>query len=121
MSRATGQSFEARAAAYLTQQGLKIVEQNYQCRSGELDLIARDGEYYVFVEVKFRQSGRFGEPFEHVGSQKQRRMTKAALHYAQARGIYERYPMRFDVVSIQPKGNEFEIQWLQNAFLTHGY
>lgn len=121
MSRAKGHAFEQKAAQYLQQQGLKILEHNYTCRGGEIDLIAKEGSTVVFVEVKFRKSSRFGEPFAAVHGQKQRKIIRAATIYAQKERLLDKVPMRFDVISIQENGGEFEIQWLPNAFTTDGY
>ncbi len=96
LSRLLGDRGEREAAAYLRRQGLRIVARNYRTPLGEIDLIARDGDTVVFVEVKTR---RQGEPAEAVTPEKQRRLTLAALHFLKARGLLE-YRSRFDVVAI---------------------
>ena len=121
MSRAKGQEYEDLAAAYLEKQGLTILERNYHCRQGELDIIAKNKQFVIFIEVKYRKNNRYGEPFAFVDIRKQRRMIHTALHYCQYKGIGEKYPMRFDVVSIQTKDTQFDIQWLENAFTTDGF
>ena len=111
-NRRTGSEYEARAAEYLTAKGYRILEKNFRCRQGEIDLIARDGSYLVFVEVKYRSSLAKGAPAEAVGPLKQRRIRQTAVFYLYSRGLGLDSPCRFDVVSIT--GNE--ILLIQNAF-----
>ena len=121
MSRAKGLEYEDLAAQYLEKQGLTILERNYQCRQGEIDIVAKNREFVIFIEVKYRKNNRFGEPFAFVDTKKQRRLIKTALHFSQQKGLHEKYPMRFDVISIQPQDTQFDIQWLKNAFTTDGF
>lgn len=113
MSRAreTGDAAEDRALSHLRGQGLHLVERNYRCRVGEIDLIMRDGEHLVFIEVRYRRRGRFGTAAETVDPRKQRKLTGAARHYLLSRGA-ER-PCRFDVVSLDDRGR---LDWLRDAF-----
>ena len=111
-NRRTGSEYEARAAEYLTAKGYRILEKNFRCRQGEIDLIARDGSYLVFVEVQYRSSLAKGAPAEAVGPLKQRRIRQTAVFYLYSRGLGLDSPCRFDVVSIT--GNE--ILLIQNAF-----
>ncbi len=110
--RQTGADYEEKAAKWLEEQGFRIVERNFWCRLGEIDLIARDGRYLVFVEVKYRSGLRAGDPAEAVDIHKQRRIARTALYYCSTHGIQEEQPCRFDVVSIQ--GQKF--RHLKNAF-----
>ena len=98
--RAIGTAYEKLAAAYLEQHGMKILEYNYRRRSGEIDLIARDGRYLVFVEVKFRADDRQGTPLEAVDARKQRTIIRTAQHYLLHHGYGMETPCRFDVVGI---------------------
>lgn len=100
------------AAQYLCSHGLTIIEQNYSCRQGEIDLIARDGVYLVFAEVKYRASSRMGNPLEAVGYEKQDHIRQAAQYYLYSHRYGASTPCRFDVVAILKK----EITWIQNAF-----
>jgi putative endonuclease len=106
----SGSLGEDLAAAYLKKAGYEIVERNYRCPAGEVDIIAREGNALVFVEVKSRRSGDFGEPEESVDARKQRRLTKVAFHYLNGRGGRNE-AVRFDVVSVRmgPAGSCFEI------------
>ena len=111
-NRRTGTGYERKAGAYLESLGYKIVTYNYRCRLGEIDLIARDGEYLVFVEVKYRKNGKSGSPFSAVGREKQRIISKVAMFYLIAHGYRELPPCRFDVVGIDGEN----IHWIKNAF-----
>ncbi|MDO5798563.1 MAG: YraN family protein [Eubacteriales bacterium] len=109
--RKTGSRHEKQAAAFLEKQGLKIVERNFYCRNGEIDLVARDGEYLVFVEVKYRSTSASGMAAAAVDIRKQRRISRAAQFYLLRYG-YGEVPCRFDVVAIDKN----EIRWIRNAF-----
>jgi putative endonuclease len=106
-----GADKERLALAYLERRGLRRVESNYRCRLGEIDLIMRDGDTLVFVEVRFRSSDRFGTPAETVGPHKQRRLAAAAGLYLQKNAF--NIPCRFDVIAI---GAGDLIDWIQDAF-----
>lgn len=110
--RQKGSSYERRAADYLVEQGYKILEMNYRCRSGEIDIIARDREYLVFIEVKYRYSAAGGLPEEAVDWKKQKRISRVASYYCMKHGISEAMPCRFDVVAFLKD----EIHLIQNAF-----
>ncbi|MFR5601617.1 MAG: YraN family protein [Lachnospiraceae bacterium] len=110
--REKGSHYEQIAAACLIRQGYEILEQNYRGRHGEIDLIARESGYLVFIEVKYRKDGRFGDPAEAVDRKKQGRIRQAARCYLFQNGYGEEEPCRFDVVSILGE----EITVLQNAF-----
>jgi putative endonuclease len=111
----TGRAAEEAAARFLEARGLQLVERNYRCRRGEIDLVMRDGETVIFVEVRYRRSGRFGSGAESVDGRKQARLLAAALHYAQARGLHAS-PMRFDVVSVS--GEPGQVDWIPDAIQT---
>lgn len=98
--RRTGAIYEQKAGAYLESQGYEILEYNYRCRSGEIDIIARDGEYLVFCEVKYRSCLKSGYPAEAVGRKKQQVISRCALYYMACRGMTN-VPCRFDVVSFE--------------------
>lgn len=94
-----GRPGEDLACRHLAAQGFAIVQRNYRCRSGEVDVVAREGETTVFVEVKERQGASHGQGLESVTFGKRRRLIRAARLYAAAHGLDER-PLRFDVISI---------------------
>ena len=98
----TGVPGENIACAHLQQKGFQILDRNYRCRSGEVDVVARDGSATVFVEVKERHDDRHGEGFEAVTFGKRRRLIRAARLYAASHGLSEQ-AIRFDVVSVDWK------------------
>lgn len=110
--RALGGRFEQLAADYLTEQGLEIVEKNFHGRHGEIDLIAKDGAYLVFVEVKYRGNEKKGGPAEAVGYYKQKHIRDTARYYLYQHRYGEDTPCRFDVVAIL----DDKITWIQDAF-----
>ena len=95
-----GSRYEKQAAAFLKQQGLYIKARNFRCRSGEIDLIARDGRYLVFVEVKYRHTSGSGGASAAVNYKKQKMISRASLFYLVRYGYPEDTPCRFDVVAI---------------------
>lgn len=103
-----GRQAEDAALAYLQQQGLQLVQRNFLCRGGELDLIMRDGRSLVFVEVRQRSSARFGGALASITPAKQRRMVLAAQTFLQRQSGLP--ACRFDAVAIE--GNR--IDWLKN-------
>ncbi len=107
-----GGYYEQKAAVFLEKQGLFILEKNFRCKFGEIDLIAGDGKYLVFVEVKYRNSGGCGWASAAVDWRKQRTVSAIAEFYLLKRGYGLDIPCRFDVVAIDGE----HIQWIQNAF-----
>lgn len=95
----TGRAGEDLAAAYLAEKGFRILERNFRCPRGEIDLVCEQGGVLVFVEVKARSGTERGEPGEAVGRDKQARLVKAASLYLSRRRAWER-PCRFDLVSV---------------------
>jgi putative endonuclease len=111
-SRKKGAAYERLAAAFLQKKGYEILKRNYYSPQGEIDLIARDGEYLVFVEVKYRADSRYGHPLETVDTRKQRRIKGAARWYLRENGPKEETACRFDVVGMLKD----EIIHVENAF-----
>ena len=99
-----GRNAELQAVKYLEKQGYKIVCRNFRIRQAEIDIIARDGQWLVFIEVKARSSGLFGGPAEAVDLRKQDRIIKAARGYMAFKKM--ELPARFDVIAIGPDGLE---------------
>lgn len=98
--RIIGTAYERMAAAYLEQKGYQILEYNFRCGIGEVDLIAKDGEYIVFIEVKYRKNQEFGSPAEAVTKAKQRTLSKVADYYIVRNKLPLFFSYRFDVVTI---------------------
>lgn len=111
-NRKTGSRYEHMAAAFLEEQGFTVLERNYHDRGGEIDIIARDGRYLVFVEVKYRADIRKGYPEEAVGYEKQKHIRHTAEYYLYSHHCIQDTPCRFDVVSILGE----EIRLIRDAF-----
>jgi putative endonuclease len=112
-----GLRFEGLARQYLSARGLKLMESNYRCRFGEIDLIMRDAQTLCFIEVRFRNSLDFGGAAASITPAKQRRIIKAALFYlsAQHRGLNQ--ALRFDALLIQQQDRgKLDYNWIQSAF-----
>jgi putative endonuclease len=111
----TGKRGEEIAVAYLKSKGYRIIERNYKCLFGEIDIVAKDGNTVVFVEVKSRKSEDFGDPQTAVGWEKKRKISWIALKYLEEKHLYP-CDARFDVVAVKmlPAGNTIEL--IQNAF-----
>ena len=109
-----GKRGEDLACEYLAEQGLVLIERNYRCRTGELDLIMRDGSQVVFIEVRLRRSHRYGHPEETVTRTKQTRLIRAAAFYLQSRRIDS--PCRFDVIAIVRNPSGGTLRWIKDAF-----
>jgi putative endonuclease len=110
--RQVGSRYEQVAAAFLEKRGWTVLEKNYRCRRGEIDLICRDGRYLVFVEVKYRKDAHFGLPGEAVDWRKQQKIRKAASYYLYSHKLPEDTSCRFDVVGIL--GEQIDV--IENAF-----
>lgn len=111
----TGTLGENLAVAYLQKMGYQIIAKNYRCLYGEVDVVARDGDTLVFVEVKSRKSGTFGEPQEAVGLEKQKKLSRVSLHYLQQKRL-ETCNVRFDVIAVKMLPDGTRINLIQNAF-----
>ncbi len=110
-----GEEGERIAEGYLKRKGYRLVERNYRCPVGELDLVVLDHSVIVFVEVKTRTDDRFGAPLESVNPRKQQKMIKAALFFLNQHRLHHR-EARFDVVGISLKDQEPVVEHIQNAF-----
>ena len=97
--RETGTTYESAAARFLEKKGYHILEKNYRCRFGEVDLIAREKDTLVFCEVKYRRDLGAGHPLEAVDMRKQYRISRCALYYLTENGL-DGLECRFDVVGI---------------------
>jgi len=109
-----GDAAERLAADYLQTQGLQWVASNFRSKRGELDLVMREGETLVIVEVRYRQSERFGGALASITRQKQARIIAATQHYVIIHRLSQ-CAIRFDVVAI---AGDNSIQWIKNAFQT---
>lgn len=109
-----GQVAENKAAAFLKKQGLTLIQKNFHCRYGEIDLIMQDKETVVFVEVRFRHNSHYGSSAESVTFAKQQKLIKTAQSYLMKNKLGD-VACRFDVVGLSGDLKRPEIKWLVNA------
>ena len=105
------------ALDFLLAAGLELVQRNYHCRLGELDLVMREGDCVVIVEVRSRRDGQFLPPVLTVDRPKQRRIERATAMFLASRRDFGEAPVRFDVVAIEEASRgPGKIQWIKDAF-----
>ena len=109
-----GDQAESIAEKFLIDKKIKIIERNYRIKAGEIDLIADDKGTITFIEVKYRKSSNFGQPFETVTHTKQQKIIRTAQSYLQKHPKLANKACRFDVISIHNQ----DVNWIQNAFDT---
>ena len=114
-TRERGQRGEERAAEHLLRSGLEILARNVTAAGAELDLIARDGETIVFVEVRKRSDDRRGHPLETIDARKQARIRRGATGWLITQGLWERVAVRFDAIAIVGEDDQ-RIEWLRDVF-----
>jgi putative endonuclease len=111
-NRETGSRFEEQVADFLKKQGFRILERNFRCREGEIDIIARDGAYLVFIEVKYRRTKAAGSALEAIDARKAARIRRTARFYLYCKRYPEETPCRFDAAGIDGG----QITYIKNAF-----
>ena len=110
--RKTGSKKEDEVARFLTECGLRVTDMNFRNRFGEIDIIARDGQFTVFVEVKYRKTASAGHPEEAVNISKARTISKVADYYRLCKKMPDDAKIRFDVVAVEGG----QLRWYKNAF-----
>lgn len=111
--KATGLHYERQAQKYLRQQGLILMTRNYQCKVGEIDLIMKEDDTLVFVEVRYRRSNQYGGALASVNHSKQRKLRLTAQYYlSQSKRNLHQQLCRFDVVAFEGQ----DIHWIRSAF-----
>lgn len=103
------------AAGYLQQNGYRILEKKYKAKSGEIDIIAAEKDWLVFVEVKTRSSSLYGRPAEAVDRRKQQNIIKTAQWYLSKTDQYHKM-CRFDIIEVMKDGEQFRVHQIKNAF-----
>ena len=111
-NRRVGGAHETLATLELERLGYKILENNFRCRIGEIDIIALHKGYLVFIEVKYRSNAKKGSPIEAVDFRKQMRISKVARYYMYEKRLADSTPVRFDVIGIL----KTDITYIENAF-----
>lgn len=111
-----GKAGEALACKFLKKKKYKILTKNYRTNFGEIDIIAKKDDTYVFVEVKTRTSLKFGEPKEAVTEFKANTIRRVAENFLKEYGLYDKVLVRFDVIGILGDKKNYEIEHIENAF-----
>jgi putative endonuclease len=114
-----GRTAEDKALQFLRKQGLKLIHRNYHCRLGEIDLVMKDSNTLVFVEVRYRARQDYGGALESITASKQSKLRKTAeyfLQHAQSHPKGDEPACRFDIISMTGAINKPSIDWLKNAF-----
>jgi len=110
---------------YLRRQKHKLIDRNYRCRLGEIDLIMQDKTLLIFIEVRYRQHCNFGSSLESVNLNKQNKIIKTAEYYLLSKRLSEKIACRFDVVGVKPASKKLlniskldsaQVEWIKNAF-----
>jgi putative endonuclease len=107
-----GNLAEQRACQFLQAQGLKLITQNFRTIHGEIDLIMREGDEIVFIEVRSRAKNDYGTPIESINKNKQKKVIKTSLIFLQQRNWLDKVNCRFDVIGV----NQDHLEWIQDAF-----
>jgi len=115
---ARGYGFEERAAQWVQAQGWQILQRNYRCKLGEIDIVAEDKGQLVFIEVRARSNLRFASAAASVDRRKQQRLLRTAALYLRTAGHRQHFPCRFDVIAFDPRqsGPDAEPRWIRSAF-----
>ena len=116
LSKLIGDEAERLAREFLEKQGLVYLEQNYRCRTGEIDLIMRDNDELVFVEVKFRSKNQHGAAVEFFHASKRRKFESAVTHYLHEKKLNPSIVAhRIDILGIDGKGKQSQVSWLKSV------
>lgn len=113
--KAYGDAGEDFAVEYLKNAGYQILERNFRCRQGEIDIIAKENRYLCFIEVKRRKNTATGHPLESIHKKKIHSICRTALYYLQSHSITDSTPVRFDVISVVCE----DVLLLRDAFSFH--
>lgn len=113
--RKIGTFYEDRACAFLKEQGLHIIQQNFRCKFGEIDIICRQGDCIIFTEVKYRKNEAYGYALTAVDYKKQNRICKCASYFCMKNPWIKQ--IRYDVIGI----TDTKIEWIPDAFMHIGY
>ena len=115
-ANSSGKQAEAIAANYLSKQGIKIIERNFHCRFGEIDLIGLTDQYLVFIEVRYRKDEHYMTVFETIDKHKCRKLVTTSEYYLNSHRKYQDMTCRYDVIGITGEISDPAIEWIKNAF-----
>jgi len=107
-----GKFYENKALVFLMNNGLKLIKKNYYCCFGEIDLIMKDGNILVFIEVRYRKSSKYSDPIESIDGSKQKKLLKSAAQYLKRYNLFDKIDCRFDVIGI----SDNKLNWIKDAF-----
>jgi putative endonuclease len=114
-----GNKGESLAEDYIKRKGYEVIHRNYRCKLGEIDIIAKDGDTIVFIEVRTKQNENFGSPQDSVTSTKISKISKTALSFIQEKNL-SGYSYRFDFIAITFSQGKPNIEHIENAFMPSG-
>ena len=114
--RRVGSFYEDLACTYIRENGGRIVERNYRALKGEIDIIARDGRYLCFIEVKYRKNSNYGPPEEAITNSKKKQICKISKLYLYFKIKSFDIPIRYDVITISGEREALVVKWYKNAF-----
>ena len=112
----TGKIGEDIAVSYLNEKGYQIIERNFECTQGEIDIIAKDKKELVFIEVKTRASVLYGLPKEAVDKTKKKHIYKSAEYYIYLKHL-ENAPIRIDVIEVYKKNDKYKLNHIKQAII----
>lgn len=115
-SQQKGKQVELKACEFLQTNGLHLLQQNYQCFFGEIDLIMQDQDDIVFVEVRSRFRIDYGNALESINQYKINKLIKTAKHFLQMKKWLDKKNSRFDIVVVHPIDGKIQLEWIKNAF-----
>ncbi len=111
-----GNKFESFAREKIEQAGCRIIATNYACKLGEIDIIAKDKEHIIFVEVRYRKTAAYGGAIASVDYKKQQKIIKSASLYLQQNKLTNKAMCRFDVFAVTGQTNNLHFEWIKDAF-----
>ncbi len=114
--RRIGDFYENIACRFIKASGAEVIERNFRAKRGEIDIVAKDDDHLCFIEVKYRNSDRFGAPERAVTINKQRQICKMSKLFLFSRFKSIDLPIRYDVIAISGVQNAVTVRWLKNAF-----
>jgi len=121
MSLSKGYEAEAIAGQFLVKKGLTVIARNYRCKTGEIDLICRDKDTIVFVEVRSRAPSHFASAKESVTLTKQQRIIRTAHLFLLEKKWTDAYPCRFDVIAFEKGASDTHIEWVKKLLLYNAF
>ena len=113
-----GHTAEICATTFLEKKGFSLIEKNFYCRLGEIDLIMKDNTFLVFIEVRLRNNPNYGSALATITPRKQKKIIRSAQYYLQTHPQYQKLPCRFDVIGINAQQ---QLTWIPAAFEASAY